>query len=167
MIQFEELSREYAVRRLTEEDLPEVLALARGNPVYYEHLHEAPALETLREDMTKLPSHAAPEDKYFLGYFRDGQLCAVLDLITRYPDPETAFIGWFILRKDLQGRGIGTALVNELLALLKAQGFCYVRLGYVKGNPESKSFWEKNKFTPAGVEVPTDSYIVVVLERSL
>ena len=113
---------------------------------------EEPTLEGLRGDLTKLPPRTTPEDKYFLGYFRDGRLCAALDLILRYPNPETAFVGWFILRKDVQGRGVGTALVSELMDLLKAQGFRSVRLGRVKGNPESEAFWVKNQFTPTGVE---------------
>ena len=164
---FQQISAQYQVRRITEDDLPELLALAQGNPAYYEHMHERPALESLRADLTKLPPRTTPEDKYFLGFYQGGRLCAVLDLILHYPNPETAFIGWFILQKELQGRGTGTAIIDELLLFLKTQGFAYMRLGYVKGNPESRAFWEKNEFTPTGIEVPTDSYTVVVLMRPL
>ena len=164
---FQQISAQYQVRRITEEDLPELLELARGNPTYYEHMHESPRLETLREDLTRLPPRTAPEDKYFLGFYQGGRLCAALDLIVRYPDPETAFIGWFILRKDLQGRGVGTAMVNDLLAFLKEQGFLYVRLGYVKGNPESRAFWVKNRFTPTGIEPEEDGYTIVVMQRAM
>lgn len=135
------ISASCQVRRLTEEDLPELLALAKDNPTYYRYMGEEPTLEGLRGDLTKLPPRTTAEDKYFLGYFRDGRLWGALDLILRYPNPETAFVGWFILRKDLQGRGVGTALVSELMDLLKAQGFRSVRLGRVKGNPESEAFW--------------------------
>lgn len=164
---FQQISTQYQVKRMTEEDLPELLVLAQGNPSYYAHMHEQPELETLRRDLTRLPPRTTPEDKYFLGFYRDGRLCAALDLILRYPNPETAFIGWFILRKDLQGKGTGTAIINELLVFLEEQGFRYVRLGCVKGNPESRAFWEKNRFAPTGVELPTDSYIIVVMERNL
>lgn len=164
---FPRISAQYQVRRVTEADLPELLALARGNPTYYEHLHEEPSLENLRTDLTKLPPRTTPEDKYFLGFYQDGRLCAALDLILGYPNPETAFIGWFILRGDLQGRGAGTEIIEELLAFLQEQGFAYARLGYVKGNPQSGGFWRKNGFTPTGVEAPADSYTVVVMERPL
>ena len=162
---FQQISVHYQVRRITEEDLPELLALAQGNPTYYAHMHEEPELETLREDLTRLPPRTAPEDKYFLGYYQDGRLCAALDLILRYPNPETAFVGWFILRKDLQGRGVGTAVVSELAAFLKEQGFPYIRLGCVKGNPESRAFWEKNRFVPTGIETEGDGFTVVVMQR--
>ena len=164
---FQKISVQYQVRRMTEEDLSELLELAQGNPTYYEHLHEKPQLESLREDLVKLPPRTVPEDKYFLGFYRGGRLCAALDLIAGYPNPETAFIGWFILRKDLQGRGVGTEMMNELLAFLKEQGFLYVRLCYVKGNPESRAFWVKNQFVPTGVEPEGDGYTMVVVQRGL
>lgn len=164
---FQQISTQYQVRRMTEEDLPELLALARGNPTYYEHIHDQPSLENLREDLSKLPPRAAPEDKYFLGYFQEGRLAAALDLITACPAPDMAFIGWFILRKDLQGRGIGTAMVDELTAFLREHSFRFVRLGCVKGNPESRAFWEKNQFTPTGLETDGGSYTITVMQRAL
>lgn len=157
----EQFSRSFAVRRLTEDDLPELLELAQGNQTYYEHLHTRPTLETLREDLTKLPPRTTGEDKYFLGYFQGGRLCAALDLILHYPNPETAFIGWFILRKDLQGRGVGTGIFRELLFRLP---FRYLRLFYVKGNRESERFWKKLHFAPTGLELPEEGYTKVVLE---
>ena len=94
---FHQISTQNQVRRIKEDDQPEMLALSRGNPTYYEHMRERPELENLREDLTKLPPRTTPEDKYFLGFYRDGRLCAALDLILHYPNPETIFIGWFIL----------------------------------------------------------------------
>lgn len=164
---YEKSSSSYAVRRLTEEDLPELLELAGENPVYYQYMHEAPTLEGLRADLTKLPPRASPEDKYFLGFYQGGRLCAALDLILRFPNPETAFVGWFILRKSLQGRGVGTAIVSGLLSLLKAQGFRFVRLGRVKGNPESEAFWAKNQFIPTGVETDGGGYTIIIMQREL
>ena len=158
---YQQLSAQYQVRRLTEDDLPELLELARANTTYYEHLHTRPTLENLREDLAKLPPRTTAEDKYFLGFYQDGRLCAALDLILHYPNRETAFIGWFILRRDLQGRGEGTAIFSELLFHLP---FRYLRLGYVKGNRESERFWKKLHFAPTGLEIPGEGYTMVVLE---
>ena len=98
---------DYTVRPLEEKDLPEMLTLCLGNSLYYEHMGTVPTKENLRRDMTNLPRGRTMEDKFFLGFFRDGRLCAVLDLILRYPGEDAAFVGWFILRADLQGRGEG------------------------------------------------------------
>lgn len=165
VLPFQQISAQYQVRPITEADLPELLALAQGNPTYYEHMRTQPTIKNLREDLTALPPGTTLEDKYFLGFYQDNRLCAALDLIVRYPNPETAFIGWFILRKDLQGRGAGTAIVNELLVFLKERGFPFIRLAYVKGNEESRAFWTKNRFTPTGVETDGGAYTMVVMQR--
>ena len=53
------------------------------------------------------------------------------------------------------------------MAFLRAQGFRYVRLGYVKGNLESEHFWQKNQFAPTGLQTRTENYTIVVMERQL
>ncbi len=155
------------VRLLTPEDVPAMLELAKGNPIFYQHLHEEPTAEGFLEDLTNLPPRTTPEDKYYAGYFRDGRLIGALDLITGFPAPETAFVGFFMLHKDVQGAGLGSALIGDLLAFLKDAGFRAVRLMYVKGNPQSAAFWTKNGFTPTGVEPKQENYTQVVLERTL
>ena len=167
MLPMENISARYAVRPLTAADMPDLLALARGNPLYYEHMHTRPTLENLTRDLTAPPPRKTLDDKYFLGYYQGGRLTAALDLITGYPDRSTAFIGWFILDPSVQGRGEGTALISELLAFLKDRGFSSVRLGRVKGNPQSKRFWEKNGFAPTGVETDGGGYTIVVMRREL
>lgn len=167
MLPMENISARYAVRPLTAADMPDLLALARGNPLYYEHMHTRPTLENLTRDLTALPPRKTLDDKYFLGYYQGGRLTAALDLITGYPDRSTAFIGWFILDPSVQGQGEGTALISELLAFLKDRGFSSVRLGRVKGNPQSKRLWEKNGFAPTGVETDGGGYTIVVMRREL
>lgn len=168
-LMFESFSSRCQIRRLTEEDLPQLLELARSNPVYYEHMHLQPTLENLREDLTALPQNREKtlDDKYFLGYYQKERLLAVLDLIAGYPTEDTAFIGWFMVEKAAQGSGLGTALIEELLDALGAAGFRHVRLGRVKGNPESEGFWRKNRFLPTGAETDAGAYTIVVLQRDL
>ena len=97
MLHIERLSRAYRVRRLTEEDTAQILTLCRSNPLYYRHCGTEPSEADIRQDMTLLPPGAAPEDKYFLGYFHGDRLAAVLDLIDGYPSVETAYIGLFMV----------------------------------------------------------------------
>ena len=81
------------------EAVPEVLAAEA------QHLREEPTAEGFLEDLTNRPPRTTPEDKYYAGYFRDGRLIGALDLITGFPAPETAFVGFFMLHKDVEGRG--------------------------------------------------------------
>lgn len=163
----EQISSRWQVRPFTEADIPIILALCRGNPTYYRHMRMEPSTENLREVFTALPPGKGMEDKYFLGFYREERLAALLDLVTAYPDKETAFIGWFMVEKSLQGAGLGSAMAADLLACLRDAGFRRVRLGYVKGNRESEGFWLKNGFCPTGQESEGEGYIVVVLEKVL
>lgn len=163
----EQISSCWQVRPFTEADIPAILALCQGNPTYYRHMGMEPSPENLREVFTALPPGKGMEDKYFLGFYREERLAALLDLVTAYPDKETAFIGWFMVEKSLQGAGLGSAIVADLLACLRDAGFRRVRLGYVKGNRESEGFWRRCGFCPTGQEAEEPGYRVTLAERML
>lgn len=71
-----------------------------------------------------------------------------------------------MMNKSLQRRGVGTALVSEVLAYLTALGFAAVRLGIDKENPQSNHFWRKNGFTVLK-EVPQARGVILLAERRL
>ncbi|MBS6196578.1 MAG: GNAT family N-acetyltransferase [Clostridiales bacterium] len=164
---YENLSGCYRVRKITENDIPEVLALCKGNPTYYLHMKMEPSPENLKEAITIVPPNKTMEDKFFVGFYKEEYLVAILDLITGYPVKETAFIGWFMMKKEFQHQGLASEIVRELLKHLKETGFRYVRLGYVKGNRESESFWKRNGFLPTGEESTNDTYTAVILQKEI
>ena len=131
----EVLTTGYVLRPVTEAELPALLALCRSNPQYYRHCPPQPSLEGLARDLAALPPGKTAEDKYYLGYFDDARLIAALDLITGYPSPDTAFIGFFMLDASAQGCGLGSRLVSELFDGLAAQGFPHL----LKHRPERLS----------------------------
>ena len=120
--------------------------------------------------MNALPQRKAgqKQDKYYLGYFDDQQeLVAVMDFIDHYPTEQSAFIGFFMMEKDLQGQGIGSRIITELTEYLKRQNYQFIRLGYVDGNLQSERFWKKNQFVDTGLRNHTKDYTVVVMNRDL
>jgi GNAT superfamily N-acetyltransferase len=152
---------------MTEADIPAMLELCRGNPLFYRHCPPAPTEETVRADLEALPPRKTPADKHFLGFFDGPELIALLDLITGFPTPEIAFWGFFMLRADRQGRGEGSALVAELCAALGQMGFRAVRLGWVSTNPQAAHFWKKNGFAETGATWDTNGYTVVYGQKEL
>lgn len=155
------------VRALTEADIPEMYALCAGNPLYYEHFGAPLTPESLRADLTVLPPGTTPEQKHFVGLWREDKLTALLDLICDYPAPGTAYIGWFILTAGVQGQGVGSRLIAQLCTALTAVGMKKLRLAYVQTNPQSKRFWEKNGFSPTGEKCDMGSCRAVLMERML
>lgn len=163
----EALSTQYRVRRLGERDLPALYALCSSNPQFYRHCPPFVTEQGLREELAALPPRKTLNDKYYLGFFDGERLAAVLDLIAGFPKPEIAFWGFFMLDAAVQGQGSGSALVSELCAALRREGFRSVRLGWVKTNPQSTHFWKKNGFVETGLQYETGGYTVVVAQKEL
>ncbi len=161
----QKLSSKFQVRALTEADIDSILSLTAGNSLFFQHCPPDATRESILADMRALPPRTTYQDKFYLGFFDKNRLIAVLDLILHYPNPETAFIGFFMLDISAQAKGLGSKMVAEILGCLGYHGFLHTRLGYVKGNPQSRAFWLKNGFLDTGVESKTESYTIVALQR--
>ena len=161
------LSSRYAVRPLLRPDAPAVLALCEGNPLFYRYHPPLPTVQSITEDMTALPRGTTMQDKYFVGFFAGDCLVAVMDLILNYPQSGTALVGWLITDTAGQGRGRGSALMQECEAALAAQGCRKMRLAVDKGNPQSAAFWRKNGYAFTGQEFPNEHGAYLPMEKSL
>ena len=162
-----DLSGEFTVRELTTADVPEMLRVARSNPLFYRYMRPDPDEEKLAADLTALPPRRTLADKHFFGWFEGDRLVAMMDLIWRHPKDDMAFIGWFIVDGARQGKGLGRRLVGDVLAMLKNQGVSEVRLGRIEGNPQSEHFWHAAGFAENGLGYDTDNYHVVIMAQTL
>lgn len=165
-IQIEKLSNLYTIRRLTDADVPMLYAWMLRNDPYFRCCGGGTTPEHVRQDLTLCPPGTAPAQKHYVGFFDADTLVAIMDLIDGYPDADTAFIGFFMVNKDLQGQGTGTAIVRDVLAALRALGYTAVRLGIDKENPQSNHFWHKNGFAVLR-EAAQERGIVLLTERRL
>ena len=64
-----ELSSEYEVRRLTEDDVDIVYQLSLGNPMYFEYCPPAVTKESIIQDMSALPPRTTKKRKVLCGIF--------------------------------------------------------------------------------------------------
>ena len=149
------LSSRYGARRLCDSDVGAVYRPSAGNPIFYKYCPPCVTLESIREDMKVLPPGKSGEDKFYVGFFDGSMLIAVMDLIL------------FMVDFASQGKGTGTAIIEECRCFLKRQGLRRARLGFAKGNCQSEAFWTKNGFVRTGEEVNNGSYTAVVMERVL
>ena len=163
----DEFSSKYDVFKVNDSDIFNVYGMCAENTTYYEYKKPMVTPESIRRDMLALPPGKDYDDKYYIGFTQDDILIAVMDLIFKFPNDTTAYIGFFMINKAVQGKGIGSEIIRELLIYLKKAGFSYVRLGYVKGNKESEGFWVKNGFVKTGVEKVEEDCTIIVLQREL
>lgn len=160
------LSSDYNVRRITESDITAVYRLCKTNKRYYRTMRTVPTRESLTEVMSDMPGDTGTENKFFVGFYdEDEELVAVMDLITEYPEKNSAYIGWFMVRGDMQGEGVGSRIFADVRAALKGYGVDRVSLGCVKENEDAIAFWNAQGFAATGEEKPSGKHTVLTFER--
>lgn len=167
MIDVDKLSKKYQVRKLTPADANKAFALVQSNPTYFNFCPPQATRHSILEDMKVVPANKTLDDKYYVGFFEGEKLIAILDLISQYPDDQSAWIGFFMVDKMYQEQGIGSKIMSEVLTGIKADGLKRVEVAYAKGNTQSEHFLLKNGFVKDGREIPVPGYTVVVMEQLL
>ncbi|WCG35135.1 GNAT family N-acetyltransferase [Companilactobacillus farciminis] len=167
MMDLTKLSTSYQVRRLNPQDADHVLKLVLSNDSYYNFCPPRPNRHTILEDIKVVPANKTMDDKYYVGFYDQDKLIAVLDLISGYPDEKTAWIGFFMVDAAVQGKGIGSKIFVGIESELKDLGLSRVELAFAKGNAKSEKFLLKNGYQKTGQELNVPGYTVVVVEKML
>lgn len=164
MIDISKFSSKYLVRRMNDSDAEAILEFCKENTQYYEYCQAEPTLEQVTSDLHLTPPGIGPEDKYYVGFYQDDDIVAIMDIIDGFPEKGIAFIGFFMTNKRLQGKGIGTSIISEIAVYLKSIGTTAIRLAIDKGNPQSTHFWKKNGFNVI-YEADQDGHVLLVAEK--
>ena len=83
------LSSIFTVRRLQEKDTELIYKLCCKNKIFYQYHPPSPTREVILEDMAALPPGKDYKDKYYIGFFENGVLAAIMDLILGYPEKDS------------------------------------------------------------------------------
>lgn len=165
-IELRMFSKIYNVRKLNIDDVEMIYNLCKSNTQYYEYCGKELSIELIERDLEITPPGIPKEQKYYIGFFEDSKLIAIIDLIDGYPDSNCVYIGFFMMNSELQGAGIGSKIISEVLNYAKNQGFKKCQLGIDKDNPQSNHFWRKNGFEVIR-EVEIEEGIILVAEKQL
>ena len=159
-MKIKDLSKTFYVRKLDKDDIEMIYDLSYKNHIYYQYHPPFVTRESILDDIKALPPGKSYDDKYYIGFFENDSLVAIMDLILDYPTKGIAFIGLFMTNIQYQHKGIGSNIISEITMSLKSLGYRKIRLGVDKGNPQSYSFWSKNNFNV----VSEDKYILMELD---
>jgi RimJ/RimL family protein N-acetyltransferase len=140
------------IRTVTEDD---ALALCfYAEALFAEHLpgiydREAPTLE---QELAFIRSHTEPENSTMFVAEEDRRVLGNIGFIGRTL-AEERHAGEFGLSvaKEYRGRGIGTALIEALLAWAPAHGIWRVEVKSWSNNPGSKRLYERMGFAEEGL----------------
>ena len=166
MFDIAKLSSRYAVRLMNDSDADDILDFCRQNTQYYQYCGKQPSKELILNDLHLTPPGIDMSSKYYVGFYDNHVLVAIMDLISGYPRGDSGFIGFFMMNKQLQGAQIGSGIIREVCQYLKKIGITTVRLGVVKEIQQSNHFWKKNGFLVIK-EVEQDEGAILVMEKTL
>ena len=166
MLDITKFSSCYAVRFMRDSDVDSILDFCLQNAQYYQYCGKQPSTELILNDLHITPPGIQMSSKYYVGFYDKTVLVAIMDLINGYPGSDSAYIGFFMMNKQLQGNHIGSEIIQELCQYLRGTGITSVRLGIDKENPQSNHFWKKNGFLVIK-EVERDEGTVLVAEKTL
>ena len=162
----EKLSESYHVYDASLTDPEKLYSLYRSNQFYFDYFSIEPTVERLQRDMTMLPEGCDRCQKHFLAYCDDLPE-AILDIIEGYPTENTCYIGLFMVKHELTGKGVGTKIITELCSALAGFGFKAVRLAYGKHYERAVHFWTKNGFVPVKEALLDEYGELIIAERKL
>ena len=162
-----QLSTKYRIKKMEKEDISRILNLENSNPQYFAYCPPKPCRKTVLNDLKALPEGKSLEDKFYIGFFENDSLIAIMDFILSFPKEDTIFIGLFMMDSKESGKGKGSAIIAEALTTWKSEGYTKVRLAYMKGNMQSRNFWRKCGFTEAGVEKENEQGVAVIMEKNV
>ena len=158
---------DYDIRPLEEGDLPAVLSLLESDPDYFALDGKLPSLDSLRADLSALPPRCIMEQKHYVAFWREGTPEAVLDWVEGYPRERTLWVGFFLVKKSLQGQGLGKRLMSALPGAAWDGGMDSLRLACLENNETGHRFWEAMGFRDLrkGETLTGQNSAVWVMER--
>lgn len=165
MLDIKKLSTKYQVKKLTATDADHALRLVQSNSSFFNFCPPAPTRHSILEDMKVVPADKTLADKYYLGYYADNKLIAIVDLIIGYPAEMDTWIGFFMVDAGFQKQEIGSRIMTELSVALSENGLKRIEVAYPKGNAQSLQFLLKNNFVAMDREVPVPGYTMVIMEK--
>ncbi len=100
-----------------------------------------PDAAATRSFFTSARHESDPARSQRLGLFVHATLCGVAELAFGFPEPNDGFPGLMLLAPDARGRGLGPALLQEVVARARAAGCPRLLLAVLQENPRARAFW--------------------------
>lgn len=163
---------DYNIKKISENEYVELHALHKTNSEYYSYIqdHEVTLDESI-EDTVALPPNIGSDSKFYIGFYNNDKLEAIMDYIEGYPSGKIIWIGLFMVDGNLKRRGIGRNIMSGFLGSISDSDFKSVQLGVIEANFKAKQFWESfgfNEIRRSAISHEDGSSInIMVMEKSL
>lgn len=151
---------ELSFRKALQSDVTAIVALVnsayRGDSSRAGWTTEADILGGQRTDEAEIARLIAEAGSEFMLCVRDGEIAGSVHLLRQ--DADTAYLGMLVTQPGLQGRGLGSRLMDEAERFLTEQwGVLRLHMQVITLRDELIAFYERRGFRRAGVFKPFPS----------
>ncbi len=130
------------VRPIDADDAEGLSSLFARCADYFELVQGAPAGDEEVDDfLTDCPEDRTEDDLYCFGVFAGDELVAAASNFKDFPDPDTWWIGMFLVEPDRRGTGLGRAFFEALYDWFLDQRALEIQLGVLEPNEGGREFW--------------------------
>lgn len=112
-----------------------------------------------------VPLNKTLNDKFIVGFFKENNLIAIIDLIQNYEADNEWTIGEFIVDLSHRNKGIGKQILENIENLLLSLKVNSIRLAANYKNSKAINFWHKNGYRDFGKTAEQDIVMVKKLEK--
>lgn len=130
------------VTRLRSTDAGTVSELCHGCRDFFELVTGEPVATTTALDVQEQgPPGVDSARKHVLGFWREGRLVGMMDLIEGFPADDEWYVGLLVLLPSERNRGGGRAIWTAVEIRVREAGCSVVRLVVQEQNPRAAHFW--------------------------
>lgn len=160
----------WEIRQVDERDYPVVLDLWKDDRELIGLCSsKGKSLEEVARSVKELPPRTRPEQKNYLGLWREGVLEAVLEYIEGYPGEGFIWIGLLLVASFKRSHGIGREIIEAFVKAAEDSGAKAIRLGCGMENNRGHGFWTARGFCDLRLSFDLEypRHEVMVMERRL
>ncbi len=160
----------WEIRQVEEGDYPMVLELWKNNQdLIGLGSGREKNLKEVARSIQELPPRTGPEQKSYLGLWREGVLEAVLEYVEGYPGEGFIWVGLFFVSSLKGAHGIGQEIMEAFLKAAEESGAKAIRLGCSVEDECGHGFWISMGFRDLRLSDSLDDprCEVMVMERQL
>jgi len=137
----------YEIEPITKLNFTQVFEVYDTNQDFFQLVQGKRAtIEISTHDINALPPNCDIGQKIYVGIWKDGQVAAVLDVIERFPEPTSFWIGLLLVHGEMHGRQIGSTIVDAVLNAAKISGYKTAQLGVIEHSVKGIAFWHSHGF---------------------
>lgn len=143
LIDLQELLPEYKIKKVSEEDYESLFNLESSNIDFYLCTQgRAVTYEEAINDTIELPPNTTQDQKFYIVFYDEDRLVAVMDYIENYPGKGIVWIGFFMVDANIKRKKLGTKIISAFENTLRKNNIQKMQLGCIDSNSVGMHFWK-------------------------